>query len=80
MPDRMYFAKPEYGTVEVGSLVWFFGLSTLLGPFHVVDIRSTGYGNGARKQWILFDSSKNEYYPAAWDALRVPMPCVTEEE
>lgn len=66
------FWKPEYGSIEIGSLVWYYHMCSLKGPLLVVEIRHAGYGNGAHKQWILFDSSKNEYYPATWDTLRVP--------
>ena len=80
MPDRFYFAKPEYDTIDVGSLVWYYYLCGLYGPLHVVEIRNSGYGNASHKSWILFDSSKDEYFTAKWDQLRVPKPCIKEEE
>lgn len=79
MPDRLYFAVPEYDTIGIGSLVWYYYLCGLYGPLHVVEIRHAGYGNGAHKQWILFDTSKNEYFTAKWDQLRIPKECIKEE-
>ena len=74
MSDVMYFSKPDYNSIDVGSLVWHYNhnLCRLQGPFHVVEIRSAGYGSNAHKQWILFDSSRDVYYPALWNNLRVP--------
>ena len=66
------FWKPDWGTIEVGSLVWYYNMCTLFGPLHVVEIRHAGYGQGAKKKWILFDSSKDRYYTADWYDLRVP--------
>ena len=72
MSDKIYFAKPDYGTVDVGSIVWYFNFAKLLGPFHVIEIRHGGYGNGSIKKWILFDASKNAYHTARYEHLRVP--------
>jgi len=80
MPNRLYFGKPEYGSIGVGSLVWYHSRTYVIqGPFHVVEIRHAGYGNGAHKKWILFDSSKNEHHQVGWDELRIPKECIKEE-
>ena len=76
MLRRTYFDKPDHGTVDVGSLVWYYNSVVLIGPLHVVEIRHSGYGNGAHKKWILFDTCKNEYRPATFDQLRIPKECV----
>ena len=76
MPDRMYFAKPDYDTIGVGSLVWYYRTDVLLGPFLIVDKRYAGYGNNSKRYWILFDSSRKEYHQADTKYLRVPQECV----
>lgn len=66
------FHIPEDESIEVGSLVWHYYLCSLRGPLLVVDTRHAGYRTGRRKRWVLFDSSKNEYYQAAFNELRIP--------
>ena len=66
------FWKPEVGTVEVGSLVWYYRDCTLYGPVHVVELRNAGYASGAHVKYVLFDSSKNEYRSALFNQLRIP--------
>ena len=82
MPERMYFAKPDYDSIGIGSLVWHYhhNLCRLQGPFYVVEIRHGGYGNGSYKKWILFDTLNNSYHTTRYENLRVPKDCLKEEE
>ncbi len=75
MSKRMYFSKPDYGSIDVGSLVWYYNNWSIIGPLHVVEIRHAGYGNGAHKRWVLFDTSENAYHTARYEHLRVPKEC-----
>ena len=72
MTDGMIMAKPDYGTVDIGSLVWYYRTDVVLGPFLIVDKRYAGYGNNSKRYWILFDSSRNEYHQSESKWLRVP--------
>jgi len=75
MSDRLYFTKPEFGTIDVGSLVWYYRTDVLIGPLLIIDRRIAGYGFNAKKYWILFDSSKNEYHQSETKYLRIPQEC-----
>ena len=66
------FWKPDYGTIGIGSLVWYYYLCGLHGPFLVIDIRHSGYGQASKKKWILFDASTDSHYACEWDYLRIP--------
>lgn len=75
MSKRMFFAKPDYGTICVGSLVWYYRTDVLIGPLLIVDKRTAGYGFNTKKYWVLFDSSRNEYHQSELKWLRVPQEC-----
>ena len=72
MSDSVYFVKPEYGSIDVGSLVWYYNAWSIVGPLHVVEIQTGGYGNGSFKKWVLFDISENAYHTTRYENLRVP--------
>ena len=72
MTDATFLAKPEYGSIDVGSLVWYYRTNVIVGPLLVIDKRYGGYGFNKKKYWILFDSSTNEYHQAESKWLRVP--------
>ena len=73
MSKRLYFAKAD--KVAIGDMVWYYRTNVLLGPLLIVDHRYAGYGNNAKRYWVLFDSSRNEYHSAESKYLRIPQEC-----
>ena len=78
MSDRMYFGKPE--DLKIGDLVWYYRTEVLIGPLLIVDSRRGGYGANGQKYWIMFDSRTGDYHQSTSMWLRVPKPCIKEEE